>query len=157
MKVFSINGASEILERDRRTIVRAMRHVTPDAEERGQPRWRMKTILDALERSGARTEHHVGGGGLRTDLDVVIAQFDAAYVGMRAEPSLNKRRAKALKLAPLIAQMDRMEREVSAAAGEPKLLTELRADKIHMLLLRGLEELCEWSRDEVWEHFAGPQ
>jgi hypothetical protein len=157
MRVFSINGASEILERDRRTIMRAMRHVTPDAKERGQPRWRMKTILDALERTGARTEHHNEGGGQWTDLDAVIAEFDAAYDRMRLEPSLAKRRAMSLRLAPLIVQMDRMEREVSKAAGEPELLTQLRADKIYMLLLRGFEEPCEWSHDETWRHFAGPE
>ena len=157
MRVFSINAASEILERDRRTIVRAMRHVMPDAKERGQPRWRMKTILDALDRNGTRTEQRNEGGSQRAFLDSLYEKFDAAYDQMRAAPSLAKRRAMALKLAPLIEQMNRMEREVSRAAGEPELLTELRADKIYMLIMRGFEGPCEWSQIEVWKHFAGPE
>jgi hypothetical protein len=157
MKVFSINGASEILERDRRTIARAMRHVTPDAKERGQPRWRMKTILDALGQTGVQTERRNDGGSQRAFLNSLYEQFDAAYDRMRAEPSLEKRRAMTLKLAPLIEQTDRLQREVSAAEGEPELLTQLRADKIYMLIMRGFEGPCEWSQAEVWEHFAGPE
>jgi hypothetical protein len=37
------------LERDRRTITRALRHTKPDGKERGQPRWKLKTILEALD------------------------------------------------------------------------------------------------------------
>jgi len=37
------------LERDRSTITRALRHTKPDGKERGQPRWKLKTILEALD------------------------------------------------------------------------------------------------------------
>jgi hypothetical protein len=47
--LFSINGAAEVLERDRRTVTRALRHTKPDAKQNGQPRWRLRTILDALD------------------------------------------------------------------------------------------------------------
>src|ERR1700730_16460435 len=48
--VFSVNAAAEVLERDRRTITKALRRVRPDKKERGQDRWRLATILNALDR-----------------------------------------------------------------------------------------------------------
>ena len=47
--LFSVNGAAEALERDRRTITKALRHTKPDGKQHGQDRWRLKTILAALE------------------------------------------------------------------------------------------------------------
>ncbi len=35
---------------DRQTVRRALRHVAPDGYEKKQPRWRMKAIIDAVER-----------------------------------------------------------------------------------------------------------
>jgi hypothetical protein len=47
----SVNAASEMLERTRRTVKRALRNVPPDSHERGQPRWRLANIVKALEKS----------------------------------------------------------------------------------------------------------
>jgi hypothetical protein len=152
MKVFSVNGAAELLEKDRRTLQRAMRGVKPDAYEGRNPRWRMRSFVDALERS---SERHDDDRGQRADLNTLYERFDAAFDEMTAEPSLAKRRLTALELGPLIAQIDRMQRGVSAADGEPELLVQLRADKIFMLLPRGFEGPCEWSRDETWNKLAG--
>jgi hypothetical protein len=49
MKTFSANAIADLLERDRATIVRALRDTPPDGKERGQPRWKMTTALDALD------------------------------------------------------------------------------------------------------------
>jgi hypothetical protein len=46
--LFSINRPADLLEKDRATLVRALRRVPADDYERGQPRWRMPTIIDAL-------------------------------------------------------------------------------------------------------------
>jgi hypothetical protein len=46
--LFSINRAADLLEKDRATLVRALRHVPPDGYQGGQPRWRMPTIMHAL-------------------------------------------------------------------------------------------------------------
>jgi hypothetical protein len=48
-RLFSVNATSETLEVDRRTITKALRRVKPDGEERGQDRWRLATILKALD------------------------------------------------------------------------------------------------------------
>jgi hypothetical protein len=47
---FTINAATELLESDRRKIQKALRNVPPDAKVKGQQQWRIKTILDALDR-----------------------------------------------------------------------------------------------------------
>ena len=41
----SINFAAEMLERTRRTIKRALRHVPPDSHERGQPRFPVVEVV----------------------------------------------------------------------------------------------------------------
>jgi hypothetical protein len=47
--LFGVNAAAELLERDRRSVQKSLRHVQPDKMERGQPRWKLLTILRALE------------------------------------------------------------------------------------------------------------
>jgi hypothetical protein len=45
----SINAAADLLERDRRTIRRALAMVPPDVNENNIQRWRLRTIVDALD------------------------------------------------------------------------------------------------------------
>src|ERR1700733_5054559 len=59
MPDMSISGASEILERTRRTIKRALRDTEPNSYVRGQPRWKLAVIVDALARNTAPKN---GGG-----------------------------------------------------------------------------------------------
>lgn len=49
MELYSAYGAARELEKDRQTIVRALRDVPPDGSEAGQPRWKLSTIVKALE------------------------------------------------------------------------------------------------------------
>jgi len=47
--LFSINRAADLLERDRATLVRALRHLPPEGYTKHcQPRWSMQTIRNAL-------------------------------------------------------------------------------------------------------------
>jgi hypothetical protein len=61
---FTVNGASELLARDRRTVGKALRHVPPDKKEKGVSRWKLPTILSALDQlpgsSGAPRRHNTG-------------------------------------------------------------------------------------------------
>src|SRR5438105_3322496 len=68
--LFSVNKAADLLERDRATLVRALRHVKGDSHERGQPRYRMRTITDALAAQEARNNvsTHAGADRLRSRL-----------------------------------------------------------------------------------------
>src|SRR4051794_10278475 len=106
--LFSVNRAADLLERDRATLVRAMRHVPPDGYERGQPRWRMPTIIDALAvKPQARRE--IGKFRDRYSLrsrvlDDMRRTFEEQVALIGAEPSLERRREMALQLAPLLEQ-----------------------------------------------------
>jgi hypothetical protein len=52
--LFSVNKAADLLERDRQTLVRALRRAKPDGHQRGQARYTMRTITDALAAHEAR-------------------------------------------------------------------------------------------------------
>src|SRR6478752_7201273 len=47
--LLSPTGAAELFHRDRATLKRALRNVEPDAFEGGQPRFKLSTILEAME------------------------------------------------------------------------------------------------------------
>src|SRR5258708_16024422 len=49
MKLFSAFGAADLLEKDRQTVRRALRRVVPDGFEGKNPRWRLPTIIPALD------------------------------------------------------------------------------------------------------------
>jgi hypothetical protein len=156
MKTFSINAASELLERDRRTITKVLRKVRPDTHENKKPRWRLRKIVDALEAAAVRPESQIGDAGsdITDKLDALYKQFDAAYDAMKAGPDVAKRRTMARKLAPLIAQTDCLLRARDTANGLDPEYVDLRADKVFFLMMRGFETPCEWSQNETWAHLG---
>jgi hypothetical protein len=96
--LFAINRAAEMLERDRATLVRALRHTKPDGTERGQPRYTMRTITDALAAHEARNSgSHVGQrdrlrsrlGEIADELDRTHKELDAARERIKAQPTLD--------------------------------------------------------------------
>ena len=118
MQTFSVNALAEMLERDRATVVRALRKVPSDATEKGQPRWTMKhalAALDALPGShNAKSHREIVGIPVVHDWcdpsnwrSTLIGEALVTYNGlvseMKAILDLKKRRAFAIaKLAPLI-------------------------------------------------------
>jgi hypothetical protein len=148
MKTYSISSAALTLETDRRTLRAALAGVKPDAVEQGHSRWRIKTILAALDRARPEPAREEVSGE-RAALDVLYAKLDREIAQLRGLPTVDERRAVALALAPLMDEADALGRQVAAAAGEPVVLTELRLDKLHMVTLRGLEGPCQWTREEV--------
>jgi hypothetical protein len=87
--VFSINAAAEVLERDRRTITKALRHVRPDKKERGQDRWRLATILNALDRLPGSTSAptRCNSNGLSDD-DFATQIFNITEAWTRASDAI---------------------------------------------------------------------
>jgi hypothetical protein len=148
MKLFSSFAAAELLERDRQTLTRALRNTPPDGHQRGVPRWKMSTIVRALEKHSP-----VSGGGTGNDIDPALAgmfgKFDAAYDAMAALSTLTKRRAAAGALLPMIKGIDQRLRAHGRAVGVGNELADLRADKLYQLTLRGFEGPCAWSLDET--------
>jgi hypothetical protein len=91
--LFSINKAADLLERDRATLVRALRHVAPDSHERGQARYRMKAITDALMAHEARNNgsSHLGHDALRSRLGVVADELERTHKAIDEKRALIKK------------------------------------------------------------------
>ncbi|MGY3234093.1 hypothetical protein ACVMAJ_000983 [Bradyrhizobium sp. USDA 4448] len=96
--LFSVNRAADLLERDRQTLVRALRRVAPDGSERGQPRYRFKTITVALAAHERRTHGGPGRDPLRSRLGEIADELeelhrllDAKRAVIKALPTLEEK------------------------------------------------------------------
>jgi hypothetical protein len=153
MKTFGVNAIAELLERDRATVVRALRDVPADAVERGHPGWKMVTAVAALD------QHTRPNGDHDTDqMDPTLAtaygQLDAANSAMRKLKTLEARRKAVKAMGPLISATDAITRKVGLANGNGPELVHLSADKLFQLYLRGFENPCDWSSEQAWSAIA---
>jgi hypothetical protein len=154
MQTYSLNNLAEQLERDRSTMVKAMRNVPPDARVKNRPTWKIATASRALEaymRAQDGGGRGAGTGQIDPQLAVLYAKFDAADAAMRKLKTVDARRKAAIAMAPLIAETDAMTRKVGLANRQDAELVHLRADRLFALYLRGFETCCGWSQSEVWD------
>lgn len=100
--LLSVNKAADLLERDRTTLVRALRHVKPDGHQRGQPRYRMRTITDALAAQEVRNNVSNRGGADRLrsrlgeiadELEQTHKELDAKREQIKAQPTLDAKQS----------------------------------------------------------------
>jgi hypothetical protein len=147
VKLFSAHGAAQALEKDRGTIERVVRGLAPDAFERGQPRWRLARIVEALSARVARNN----GDRLQHDpaLQARFDHLDALDARLRAAPTLQKRRKLARDLFPVLADMDRAMRDDGRRSREYPELTGHRCDRHLQTVLWTLREPCGWSFEEI--------
>jgi hypothetical protein len=150
--MFSINAAAEVLERDRRTLVKSLRHTLPDGNEGGASRWRLKTIIDALAAMQPAPEPH--GTGLDPVLDGLFARFDTSNDAMKALPTLAARRKAAVAMAPMLDEIHRALRAHGRKIGVGDELADYRADHMLFLHQRGFEGPCNWTQLEVCEEMS---
>jgi hypothetical protein len=111
-ELFSINKAAHILERERATLVRALRYMQPDGFQGGQPRWTMALITAALAltpQARRNTGKCRDRDGIRHAkvLDELRFKFEKQVAFIFVEPSLDKRREMAVALAPLLHEYQR--------------------------------------------------
>jgi hypothetical protein len=152
--LFSVNRAADLLERDRATLVRALRHVQPDGyTERGQPRWLMPTIVDALAappRARRDTGKFRDRFNLRSPaLDGMRRQYQERVAQIAAEPSLDRRREMALALAPLLAEFQQVYLSVGRQLriADDDVLTA-RSDLIWSEMMSEVSAAASWPRDD---------
>jgi hypothetical protein len=150
VKLFSTNAASLLLEKDRRTVTKAMQGVAPDAKVNGQARWKLRKFVDAL----AAHERPAGGSGNSTAgaNPPEYERFDRAFDAMTKLEPVEKRRSAALKLVPLLTEMISALRARGRDLGEAPEMTALRGDRVYQLALIGFQGPCSWSHEQVWEH-----
>jgi hypothetical protein len=93
-KLFTISGLAVELDRDRRTIGKALARIPPDGRTAsGDDGWYLKTVLAALGRmaDGRRGNGHTDDFALDA-LEHAAAAVDTLLDALRAEPSVKKRR-----------------------------------------------------------------
>jgi hypothetical protein len=98
MKLFSAFGAADLLEKDRQTVRRALRHLHPDGYERSQPRWKLPTIIAALDAQAERNSRSYNSGRdplrsrlaeIADELEELHRQLDAKRELIKAQPTLD--------------------------------------------------------------------
>jgi hypothetical protein len=91
-KLLSISAIAVELDRDRRTVSRALRHVPPDgkADDWGKG-WYLTTALRALERSEGRRSHNGGEDAAILELEYASRRVSELFERLRGE-TLEKRR-----------------------------------------------------------------
>jgi hypothetical protein len=148
--LFSINKAADLLERDRATLVRALRHVPPDGYQGGQPRYTMKTITDALavkphERRETGKYRDRYSLGRDKALDGLRLMFEKGVASISAERSLDRRREMAVALARLLQEYQSLYLSTGRSLGiaDDEALGA-RADLILAEMLDEVSEAAEW-------------
>jgi hypothetical protein len=157
--LFSINRAADLLERDRATLVRALRHVPPQGyTKHGQPRWCMQTIRNALavkpqarrEAGKYRDRYNIGRSKA---LDGMRVMFEKQVALISAEKSPAKRREMAVALAPLLAEYQDVYLQIgrSLRIADDDVL-DARAELIFSEMMDEVSEAAEWPRhgDDFW-------
>jgi hypothetical protein len=149
--LFSVNKAADLLERDRQTLVRALRHVRPDGTERGQPRYTMRTITDAL------AAHEAGNNGadamVNQALQRKFAELEARYDGVQNAPTLAERRKRARAFFPFLAEVESAMYADAKRHGEDPRMSHLRVAEHTRLNLFTLRQALDWSWDEIFAEF----
>lgn len=158
MKTFSINGAAEILERDRRTVTKSLRHVPPDAHEHGQPRWKLPKIVAALaaneQKQIPRRPAYNGPGlpndevqALIDDLQDLLFEFDDRCEQLEKLPMEDRFEAdqKTIHAGPMIGAVERKMEEINEAMGlgPPDIAGKHLANEMLFLMIDKIMELCD--------------
>ena len=153
MKTYGANALAEMLEKDRGTVVRALRNTPPDATVGKRDQWKLSTASAAMANHSAMA---VGSGNSRNQtgsnqqLEALSDRFYAAEAAMKKLKTLPARRAAAVAMHPLIVKYTETLRRVGIASGKEPEYADLLADKSFMLMLRSFEEPCSWSMDQTW-------
>jgi hypothetical protein len=93
VKLFSISGLATELDRDRRTIGKALARVPPDGKTAdGDAAWHMTTVLAALDRNEGRRGRHDGDDADIREVEFASRKVHDLFERLRAEPSIKRRR-----------------------------------------------------------------
>jgi hypothetical protein len=145
--LFSVNKAADLLEKDRQTLVRALRHVKPDGYERGHPRYTLKTITDAL------AVHQGGGEGVSRDLQPMFDELDQRYRAVQNAPTLAERRQQARVFFSFVVEVEGAMYADAKRRGEDLRMAQLRIAEHTRVNVLTLRDALDWNSDEAWAEF----
>jgi hypothetical protein len=163
--LFSISGASTALNRSRRTIAKALEGVKPDAVRSGLALWKMQRIISAID---SRTmapitrQHRSGDGsivvlrGVAAECEQAFERYKEAEEAMAALPTLAAKRKAAHEVAELAKEALALMHDRDTECGLHPEHVDLKNQAVLLLVIRGLESVCEWSHSQAWACYNGP-
>jgi hypothetical protein len=150
MQMFSINRLAEMFERDRSTIVRALRGVPRDGGSADRPQYTVATTNRALQ-------DHFAAKSSKSDVDPTLqAQFDeleAQHDAIQNAPTLAERRKLARSFFRFLAEVESAMRADGKRSGEDARLTGLRCAEHTRLYVTTSRHALGWNFDEAWREF----
>jgi hypothetical protein len=148
--MMSVNAAASALERDRGTLVRALKYVKPDGHagtgKKRSLRWKLRTIVDALAeheakqrpvqnnaQNNAQNNDKNDALQLLNEFEATFERFDAGCKKLAAEPDLAKRRVLNEKLGVMriVGEVQRKFEVTDAAINE---VTGQEADAMYEIV-----------------------
>jgi len=149
-QLYSAYGAARALERDRQTIERVTRDLVPDAHQKGQPRWRLARIVEALNAKAARAKPDPD---ISHDLQAKFDELEAQHDAIQNAPTLEDRRSLARSFFRFLAEVESAMRADGKRGGEDPRLTGLRCAEHTRLYVATLRHALGWNFDEAWREF----
>ena len=151
-QLVSAYAASRLLERDRQTIERAVRGLTPDTFQKGKPRWRLARIVERLNERAAHNAR--SSAAVNYDLERRFAELEQRYDAMRAAPTLDERRALArTSFFPFLAEVESEMYSDARRSGEDPRVTALRVAEHTRLNVFTLRDVLGWTHEQAWAEF----
>jgi hypothetical protein len=173
-ETFTVNRAAQVLNHDRRTLVKALRKTPPATVVKGQSQWELETIRLAVNRlpsvMKAKADEHRHSddyvedryprddwedpqniADMFRDRRIILAQeeFNEAFEAMTRLPTVAARRSAARPLAKkLVANHENTCRRAEEIGVDWDVYSH-RADTIVRLTLPRLQEACGWTRQEL--------
>jgi hypothetical protein len=106
-QLWSINALSNELNRNQRTVKRALQNVPPDGMLGQHPAWFMTTAVQALTPVERRFRPSNGNEEAAADnVESTWADLRDAFGDLEREPSIDRRRIMAQDVAPLISELE---------------------------------------------------
>ena len=150
-QLVSAYAASRLLERDRQTIERAVRGLTPDTFQKGKPRWRLARIVERLNERAARNRT---SDAMSHNLERRFAELEQRYDAVRAAPTLDERRALArTSFFPFLAEVESEMYSDARRSGEDPRVTALRVAEHTRLNVFTLRDVLGWTHEQAWAEF----
>jgi hypothetical protein len=148
-KLFTLSGLSVELDRDRRTVGKALARVAPDGKTAsGDDGWYLTTALGALERIGDRRRNGYADDADLNALENAAAAVDGLLDRLRAEPDIDNRRTLLRTDGRVIGALVQALDRVREGHGEPQRQVEGPfCDKMVGEVISEALALCELELD----------
>jgi hypothetical protein len=148
MKLFSAFGAADSLEKDRQTVRRVLRSVAPDGHEDGQPRWKLTTILKALDRHLGHTSAPAEAPPMH--LAALYVRLDQLYDKVISSKSVaHGRRVMCCEFFPTLYECT--QEMMAAYTADHSLMYTIEHERTQLAVCR---KACGWHMDEMMAEYA---